>query len=302
MPGLNYATQYSQALTQQFPYVLNFGDLYATPNNERYKLVNAKTVAIPSISTTGSIDSDRDGIVVAQRNYDNAWETKTLEHQRSWSTLIHPMDISQTGDVTTIANITQSYNEEQKFPEMDAYCVSKIYNDWLTLGNTVETTALTTDNVLNIFDNMMLRMNNNRVPPNGRILYVTYETETIIKNAKEIMRTINLKDGGTALNRMVSTIDQVKVLPVPAGLMKTVYDFTTGWKVGTGAKQIEMFLVHPMSVITPVSYEFAQLDNPSATTNGKYYYFEEWFMDVFILNKKTAGIQFVINDKTPTVA
>ena len=36
---LNYATEYMQALDQIFPYALNFGDLYATPNNGRYSMI-----------------------------------------------------------------------------------------------------------------------------------------------------------------------------------------------------------------------------------------------------------------------
>ena len=41
MNAINYATQYAQALAQAYPYVLNFGRLYATPNNGRYRVVNA---------------------------------------------------------------------------------------------------------------------------------------------------------------------------------------------------------------------------------------------------------------------
>ena len=76
--------------------------------------------------------------------------------------------------------------------------------------------------------------------------------------------------------------------------MKTAYTFTKGWAVGADAKQINMFLVHPSAVITPVSYEFAQLDQPSAVTEGKYIYFEESYEDVFILNKKQDALQFNI--------
>ncbi len=47
-----------------------------------------------------------------------------------------------------------------------------------------------------------------------------------------------------------------------------------------------MFLVHPLAVITPISYEFAELDPPSAGSEGKYVYYEESQEDVFILNKK----------------
>ena len=81
MALLNYATQYQSALEQAYPYSLFFGDLYATPNNGRFRFVDAKTIAIPHLSTTGRVDSDRDTIATATRNYDNSWENKTLTHQ-----------------------------------------------------------------------------------------------------------------------------------------------------------------------------------------------------------------------------
>lgn len=301
MPALNYATEYSRALSQAFPYVLNYGALYSTPNNGRYRWVNAKTIEIPSISTTGRVNANRDSIAVAQRNYDNAWEPKTLTNERKWSTLVHPMDIIQTNMVTTIQNITQVFNEEQKFPEMDAYTVSKIYADWLTTVDPVtgqarvaDTTVLTVSNILEVFDNLMLKMDNERVPANGRILYVTHEVNKIIKNADKVSRSIDVESGPNAIDRRVNRLDEVQIIPVPATLMKTLYDFTAGWAIDNSAAQINMFLVHPIAVITPVSYTFAQVDEPSAGSEGKYIYYEESFEDVFILNKKSGAIQFNI--------
>ena len=61
-----------------------------------------------------------------------------------------------------------------------------------------------------------------------------------------------------------------------------------------------MFLVHPSAVITPVSYSFSQLDQPSAGSEGKYIYFEESFEDAFILNKKAGAIQYNITASTVT--
>jgi hypothetical protein len=301
--AVNYATEYSRALAQAFPYVLNFGALYSTPNNGRYRWVNAKTIEIPSISTTGRVNADRDTIATAQRNYDNAWETKTLMNQRKWSTLVHPMDIDQTNMVASISNITQTFNEEQKFPEMDAYLVSKIYADWTTdiagdtahdsyTGKEPDTTALTVENVLEVFDNLMLNMDNARVPANGRLLYVTHEVKKLIKNADKIYRQLDVESGPNAIDRRVNRLDEVEIIGVPAVLMKTAYNFTSGWEPASGAGQINMFLVHPAAVITPVSYTFSQLDEPSAGSEGKYIYYEEAFEDAFILNKKADAIQF----------
>ena len=308
--AVNYATEYGRALSQMWPYVLNFGALYATPNNNRYRWVNAKTIEIPSISTTGRIDANRDTVAFAQRNYENAWETKTLTNQRKWSTLVHPMDIDQSNMVATIANITKVFNEEQKFPEMDAYTISKIYHDWTTsitgdsshgayTGKTANTTALTTTSDLGVFDQLMLNMDNARVPANGRILYVTHEVKTMLKNAQidannTLSRNISVESGPNAIDRRVSRLDEVQVIGVPSTLMKTLYTFTSGWAVNSSAKQINMFLVHPLAVITPVSYTFANLSAPSALSEGKYVYYEESFEDVFILNKKADAIQFNI--------
>ena len=294
MAAINYAKQYSDALAQAYPYTLNFGALYATQNNQTYRWVNAKTVEIPSISTTGRVDSNRDTITTAQRNFDNAWETKTLSNQRKWSTLVHPMDIDQTNQVATISNITRVFNDEQKFPEMDAYCISKIYADWVALGNTADTTVLSASNILTVFDNLMLKMDNANVPANGRILYCTHDAKMLLKNATQVVRNLDVESAGTLVNRVINRLDEVEVIGVPAQLMMTLYDFTTGWKADGSASQINLFLVHPSAVITPVSYTFSQIDEPSAGSEGKYIYFEESFEDVFILNKKAGAIQFNI--------
>lgn len=299
--SVNYATEYSNALAQKFPYVLNFGALYGTENNGRYRWVNAKTIEIPSITTTGRVDANRDSISTAQRNYSNAWETKTLSHERKWSTLVHPMDIDETNLVNTIANITMVFNDEHKFPEMDAYTASKIYTDWLTTTaegasatRTADETALTTENVLSVFDSLMLKMDNERVPANGRILYCTHEVKTMLKQAQGMQRTFDVQSGQTGIDRTISRIEEVEVIGVPATLMKTKYNFTTDFVADATADQINMFLVHPAAVITPVKYEFSKLDDPSAGSEGKYVYYEESHEDVFILNNKAGAIQFNI--------
>lgn len=294
MNELNYAKVYSEALAQAFPYELCFGALYATENNGRYRFRGGKTVELPVITTGGRTDASRDGVDEPARNYENAWETKELSRQRKWSTLIHPQDIDQTDYAATIANITAVFNQEHKFPEMDAYTVSKLYADWTEQGKTALRSDLTADNVLEIFDALMADMTEARVPVSGRILYVTPAVMKLLKSSSSMNRSFDVKASGGEINRTVTVLDGVSVVEVPSSLMKTAFDFANGFQVAGGADSIEMLLIHPQSVITPVSYEFACLDEPSAATGGKYVYYEESFEDVFLLNRRADGVAFVL--------
>ena len=193
MPALNYAQAYSKALAQAYPYVLHFAALRSAENDSRYRWVNANTIQIPSLTTTGRVDADRDTIGVAKRNFNNAWEPKTLVNHRKWSTLVHPLDIDETNQVASIQNITKVFNEEQKFPEMDAYLVSKLYSEWVDAGGVADTTALTTENILSVFDGYMVAMDEANAPKVGRILYTTPAIKSMLKNAKELTVNANLK-------------------------------------------------------------------------------------------------------------
>lgn len=300
--ALNYAQKYQRALANAFPYSLYFGDLWNQTSQGNYRWVDEKTIQIPRLTTTGRVNADRDTIAQAARNYDNSWETKTLENQRKWSTLVHPKDVDQTNVVASISNITKTFNEFQKFPEMDAYLISKLYSRWTTsitsegyTGRSASTAALTDgDAVLAEFDAFMLKMDNKRVPKAGRILYVTNETKAKLKTAASIAKRWEVQQAGNGINRNVEYLDGVKINAVPAELMKTLYNFTTGWAPSESAQQINMFMVHPAAIITPISYTFAQLEAPSALSEGKYVYYEESFEDCFILNNLADALMFNI--------
>ena len=298
MAKLNYAKEYSQELAQAYPYVLYFGALWSAVKPD-VKFLNSNTVELPSLTVKGRKDGNRDSIGTFGRNFDNNWETKTLKRHRTWDTLVHPRDIDETNHVASIANITKTMNEEQKFPEMDAEAIDALYS----LKNTKEAvTALakgtiTVENVLSYFDTLMDKMDEARVPASGRLLYVDTYTKTMIDTAKDVVRT----SGNKVLGRTVSRIDEVEVISVPTKQMKTAFEFKSddGFAVKEDAKDVKMLLVHPSAIIPVISYEFAQLESPSALSQGKYVYFEESFEDMFIYEKKHDGIQFLVEETTP---
>lgn len=296
MATLNYATKYERALAQAYPNVLHFSELHQTANNAIYKFLDAKTVKIPFLTTTGRKDVNRDSIDGAfVRNVDKDDQTLTMSFYREWSTLIDPADMDDTNQVVTITNATKVFNETQKFPEKDAYLISKIYKDWTDLGKTPDTTVLSTSNVLSVFDNLMEQMDEDLVPAAGRVLYVTPGVKKLLKNAEGIARSMNIQTNQGAIDRNISRLDEVKIVVVPSALMKTAYTFTTGFAPAAGAGQINMFLVHPTAVITPEKYEFAGTESPSAHTKGDYLYYEKSYEDVFIINNRQAAIAFNVS-------
>ena len=115
--NVNYAQQYARELANAYPYLSYFGDIYNAENASRYRPVMGKSVAIPSLTVSGAKAVDRDEIDgTFTRNWNNAWQVVTMSMDREWSTLIDPMDIVETNDVATIANVTRTFNEFQKVP------------------------------------------------------------------------------------------------------------------------------------------------------------------------------------------
>lgn len=291
--NLNYAKEYSQALAQAYPYVLYFGALWSATKPD-VKFLNNNTVILPSLSVKGRGNGDRDTIGSFSRNFNNAEETKVLKTHRTWDTLIHPRDIDETNHVASITNITRVMNEEQKFPEMDAEMITALYELKNAQEAVVPDDVLTVTNVLTKFDALMDKMDEARVPAAGRLLYADTYTKTLIDTAKEAARNLSATD--TAVARSLDRIGEVEVIGVPTSAMKSKYVFkeSDGFEVATDAKNVKMLLVHPSAVIPVIAYDFAELGAPSSLSKGKWTYFEESFEDVFIFNKKHAGIQFYI--------
>ena len=220
---LNYAKEYSQALAQAYPNVLQFGALWGATKPE-VKFLNGNTVILPSLTVKGRSNGDRDTIGSFHRNFNNAEETKVLKRHRIWETLIHPRDIDETNHVANITNITKVFNEEQKFPEMDAEMINDLYalkNEQETI---VENDVLTVENVLAKFDALMDIMDEARVPSAGRLLYADTYTKTLIDTAKETARYMSATD--RTINRSLDRIGEVDVLGVTTKAMKSAYKFT----------------------------------------------------------------------------
>lgn len=160
---LNYATEYSKAMANMYPYWSYFSDLYGSPNSATYKPISGKAVAVQSMTTSGARAVNRDQITgTFNRNFNTSEQILTMRMDREWDTLADPMDI-QEDPIVNIANITKTFNEFQKVPEMDAYAASALAQAASGFGG-VDATALTADNILETWDTYLAYMVNQRVP------------------------------------------------------------------------------------------------------------------------------------------
>lgn len=287
---VNYATQYARELANVYPYLSYFGDIYNGENSNRYRPVMGKTVAIPSVTVSGARAVNRNQITgTFNRNWNNEWQTVTMSMDREWDTIVDPMDIVETNDVATIANVTRTFTETQKIPEMDAYLVSTLATAATTATN-VDNTTLTAENILATWDGYLAKLANARVNRDRVKAYMTPDTYKLLKEAAGITRFIDTGTGIRNVDRNVGKLDGVTIVEVPADLMKTAYNFTEGWAVGASAGQVNMLFIDPMAVVAPVVYDVSMLGAPTAQSKGKYVYYERYYYDVFLLDNRTAGV------------
>ena len=289
--NVNYAAEYSRALAQAYPYLSYFAAIWASENSNRYKPGMGKTMYIPTVETSGAKDVNRNQINgTFNRNWNNQWQAVELQMDREWDTLIDPMDIDESGDVATIANITKAFVEFQKIPEMDAFIAEKLANFASAYGG-VSTESLTAATILGEWDKALEYMTNQRINRDRLIAYMTPATYKLLKQATGLTRFIEVTNGVNRVDRNVAALDGVSIVEVPADMMKTAYTFTEGWAVNTAtAQQINFVLVDPMAIAAPVKYETAMMSAPTAQSKGKYLYYERYYYGAFILNQRQAGV------------
>ncbi len=291
MPNtVNYATRFEKDLMQQYKRELCSAEL----TTQNVTFLNAKTIKIPYITLGGYKDHNRNGGFNRQ-SVSNEYMTKTLEHDRDVEFFVDAMDVDETNEALSAANITNAFEKEQAIPETDAYRFSKLYSEFTDAGGAVDNTVLSLENILTTFDKWMENMDDEEVPEDGRMLYVTPSIYTLIKQADKITRTLDASVQ-QSIDRRVRSLDDVTLKKVPKGRMKTSYDFTDGFKAAGDAKQINMILVHPSSVLACDKHSYISLWAPGTHTSGDgYLYQNRKYGDLFVIDTRKSGIMMNVD-------
>ncbi len=130
MPAINYAERFEREIEQQFARELTSANI---ATNNRYRFIDAQTIRIPTVELTGYKDHVRDGSK-NRGKVGNTYQAFTLTHDRNIEFYVDEMDVDETNQVLSAANITSVFNEEQAIPETDAYRYSKLYSEFMANG------------------------------------------------------------------------------------------------------------------------------------------------------------------------
>lgn len=288
MAVYDYAEMFARQLAQKYERELCSDAL--TKSNPGVQFINAQTIKLPRMTLSGYKDHTRtpgfnSGVM------SNDWEPKKLAHDRDIEFFIDPMDIDETNLVMSVANIQNTFEEEQAIPEKDSYRFSKLHAELTAYSGNIDTTTLSAQVLLEIFDALMEQMDEAGVPEEGRMMYATPTVRKLLKEAEGIQRTLSITTPST-INRKVHSLDDVSIKPVPSARMKTKYDFTNGCLPAADAKQINFILTHPSAVICRDKYSYIKLFTPgtdSRTADG-YLYQNRNFGDLFLIERKAAGV------------
>lgn len=292
MSTINYAEKFSNILAQKYAAESKADALFSS--NQGVTFMNAQTIKLPRLTMSGYKDHNRGTVGFNTGTISSDWEPKKLEFDRDIEFAIDPMDIDETNLALAVANIQNTFEEEQAIPERDAYAFSKLHTEYVTTySQSVTTTAPTAADILDAFDADMAAMDDAGVPEEGRILYAIPSIMKLYKEADGISRSVIVSNAVGVINRKVHSLDDVQLVSVPSGRMKSAYDFTSGFAPTGTAKQIRSVLVHPSAVVARQKYSYIKLFTPGtdSRTADNYIYQNRRYMDLFLLERKTDGVK-----------
>lgn len=263
MASYEYVTLFSNVLRELYGYQLTSNDLFNS--NTDLQIVNGKFLKIPTLTVSGYKDHARGTAGFNSGSYFNDFELKSLEHDRDIEFIVDPMNVNESDLILSVANIQKRFETTQAIPELDCYTYSKLYSEAKRVGATIKTDALTTANILSDFDDSLKTFAEAGVPLDRVIMYATPDYKTKLKNAEGISRNMTITGGENAIDRRVRSLDDIKkIVEVPSARLKTLYNFTDGYKVESAGKQIDYILIDPEAQVSRVKYSYIKMFTPGS--------------------------------------
>lgn len=243
---------------------------------------NANEIMIPKLDMDGLADYSRNGGYI-DGDVNLSWETVKFNYDRGRRFSVDTMDNEETAEIA-FGKLAGEFIRTKVAPEGDAFTIATIAGK---TGVTKKQETLTTgDDVLNALLTAMTSMDEDEVPAEQRILFIT----PTLKRAVEALENYKSK----------AVFDATTVVAVPQSRMYTAIDLQDGKSVGeeaghyvkaSGASDINFVLVHKPAVLKFNKHIASDIITPSANQTADAWmqkYRKYGLVDVY--ENKVAGV------------
>lgn len=229
--------------------------------NRDFEFDGAKTVNIYKVGTVEMNDYGRGKLtnseavdllshrhdILAQSLYgtivdlDASIETFTLRKDRSFTFAIDKLDQDETVQQLEASSALARQQRQVIIPEIETYMLDQILKG---AGTTPDPITLTPENIFSEIIKATNALDNALVPDNGRVLVVTPDTYSILKQSKDIV--LNTEIGqDMRLKGVLSNLDGATVIKVPSSRLPEKFGFAMVHPSATvGVTKLADFMIH----------------------------------------------------------
>ena len=172
---------------------------------------NTKNFTLTDVTVSGYKPHTRDKGFNAG-TYSNEKEVYTVAQDRDIEFYVDTMDVDETNQDVSAANISRKFIETQSGPEVDAYRFEKLAA-FAAANENSETQALTKDNVYSAIKDGILPVR--RYGAQNLLGYVSSEVMDALERSTEFNRSITVQNVGVStLDSRITSIDGVTLIEV----------------------------------------------------------------------------------------
>lgn len=261
----------------------------------KVEIVNGNTVKVFKTAMDGLGDYDR-GTGFVKGDVTGTWEAMQLSKDRGRSFVVDRMDNEETVGMA-FGTLAGEFIRTKVAPEIDAYSFAKLCGvTGIDMGDAADIQIGTTD-VPGLVDEAERSMNENEVPTEGRLLFISESAYAGLR--AKITRVVENDVKG--INREVEMYDGMRIIRVPQSRFYTAITLfdgtsdgqTVGGFVGTKTTgyKINFMVIHPSAVCKVVKHVLPRIFTPDQYQDADAWKFDyRVYHDIFAYDNKVKGI------------
>lgn len=221
------------------------------------------------------------------------WEALTLSKDRGRAFSIDKMDDEETLG-QAFGTLASEFIRTQVAPELDAYRFAT-YAGWSGIQTTTAAALAASADVLNAIDAASLALDEEQVPSEGRILFIT---PTLYR--KLLGGISRYLANETKAERRLDSLDGIQIVPVPQSRFYTKILLDAGGSSNAGGYSkdtvgggvnINFILMHPSAVLQVTKLEEPRIFSPDVNQLASSWLFQyRIYHDAFVYANKVKGV------------